>query len=297
MAIYYNEIDPYTCDWIEQAIRDGALPAGEVDRRSILEVKPDDLRGFTQCHFFAGIGGWALAAQWANWPKDLELWTGSPPCQPFSHAGKQEGFNDARDLWPQYFELISSRRPAVVVGEQVAAAVGKGWIDRVRDDMEAENYASRHMVLPACAVDAPHRRDRLWFVGLRGGALDHRLGAGLEGHAGHGAGATGRPLAHRPAAATGGDSPVAHGDASGCGKLAAPRVHGEGQCRLDAAGRGAWDRYEWVLGHDGKARRIPEADSGIRLLADGVSARRPKLSAIGNAIVPQVGAEVLKALL
>ena len=191
MSTYYNEFEPYAAEWLRNLIKEGQIPDGEVDTRSILDVAPDDLRGFVQCHFFAGIGGWAYAARLAGWPDDRPLWTGSAPCQPFSSAGKQKGQADERHLWPVFFGLIRACRPPVVMGEQVAAAVGKDWLDGVSSDLEGIGYACGAVVVPACAVDAPHRRDRLWFVadceriGLRGersGALDGAQ-AGVQGAA------------------------------------------------------------------------------------------------------------------
>lgn len=164
MATYYNEYEPYAAEWLRNLIKKGLIPNGEVDTRSILNVAPDDLRGFTQCHFFAGLGGWAYAGRLAGWPDDRPLWTGSAPCQPFSTAGQQKGTADERHLWPVFFGLIRACRPPVVMGEQVAAAVGKDWLDGVSSDLEGIGYACGAVVVPACAVNAPHRRDRLWFV-------------------------------------------------------------------------------------------------------------------------------------
>ena len=135
MATYYNEYEPYAAEWLRNLIKKGLIPNGEVDTRSIIDVSPDDLRGFTQCHFFAGIGGWAYAARLAGWPDDRPLWTGSAPCQPFSTAGQQKGTADERHLWPVFFGLIRACRPPVVMGEQVAAAVGKDWLDGVSTDL------------------------------------------------------------------------------------------------------------------------------------------------------------------
>ena len=94
MTSYYNEFDPHAAQWLRNLIAKGLIPAGDVDTRSIVDVSPDDLKGYTQCHFFAGIGGWPLALQLAGWPEDKNIWTGSCPCQPFSTAGKQKGKSD-----------------------------------------------------------------------------------------------------------------------------------------------------------------------------------------------------------
>lgn len=161
---YYNEIDPFAAQWLRNLIKAGHIPQGEVDERSIVDVSPSDLRQFRQCHFFAGIGGWAYAARLAGWPDDRELWTGSAPCQPFSNAGARRGLADERHLWPEFRRLIAAVRPSVVMGEQVAAAAGRGWIDAVADDLEADGYTFGAVVVPALAVGALHRRDRLWFI-------------------------------------------------------------------------------------------------------------------------------------
>lgn len=164
---YYNENDPYAALWLQNLIAAQLIPDGFVDTRSIIDVQPKDLEGFTQCHFFAGIGGWSLALQLAGWPEDRPVWTGSAPCQPFSVAGKQKGQTDERHLWPELFRLFKSaavERNTVLFGEQVAAAIGKDWLDGVCSDLETVGYKTESFVIPACAVDAPHRRDRLWFV-------------------------------------------------------------------------------------------------------------------------------------
>ena len=369
MTAYYNEIEPFAAEWLRNLIAEGLIPAGDVDTRSIVDVEPDDLVGYQQCHFFAGIGGWALAARLAGWPDDREIWTGSCPCQPFSVAGKGAGADDERHLWPHQFRLIRARRPAVWMGEQVAAAVGKDWLDGVLADLEGIGYAGRAAVVPACAVDAPHRRDRLWIVTHRAGAVDHGIGARLEGLARYGNDTAGRAQQDRPVAEAGrGNCDVAepgcaghdaaHGNASeprsdgqddglsvrsggelcgsdvanasggrcgepGGGGVQQPRraevvgggeagalahAHGVGgQVHSHAggckAGSGAgqvtglgsaWHGAGWIIGHDGKARRV---EPGIRLLAHGVPARVGRLRAYGNAIAPPLAAEVIGAYL
>ena len=122
MTNYYNENDPAAAHCIRALIADGVIAPGDVDERSIIEVKPDDVRGYTQCHFFAGGSVWQLALRQAGWPDDRPVWTGSPPCQPYSVAGKQLGEEDPRDLWDDLFRLINAERPPIVFGEQVSAA-------------------------------------------------------------------------------------------------------------------------------------------------------------------------------
>ena len=161
---YYNEIDPFAANWIENLIKEGLIPNGLVDRRSIKEVSATDLVGKTQCHFFSGIAGWSYALELAGWPVDRPIWTGSCPCQPYSSAGKGKGDEDERNLWPDFFRLIRECRPDVIVGEQVASAIGHRWLDGIQRDLEGEGYAVGHCVLGAFSVGSPHKRSRLYWV-------------------------------------------------------------------------------------------------------------------------------------
>lgn len=160
MTAYYNEIDRFCCDWLSNLMDANLITPGKIDDRSIVDVRPDDLAGFERVHFFAGIGGWDHALDLAGWVGSV--WTGSCPCQPFSVAGKRVGFDDARDLWPTWFNLIRQCRPPVCFGEQVASAAV--WLDRVFADMEAEDFAVAAADLPAACVGAKHGRPRFWFV-------------------------------------------------------------------------------------------------------------------------------------
>jgi len=163
-AAYYNEIDPYAAQWLRNLIAGGHIAPGEVDERSIEDVAPDDLRGFTQCHFFAGIGGWSHALRVAGWPDDKPVWTGSCPCQPFSSAGKGDGFNDARHLWPDFAWLISERKPVAIFGEQVAAGNANVWFDLVQSDLEGMDYAFGLVPFTSAGIGAPHIRERAYWV-------------------------------------------------------------------------------------------------------------------------------------
>src|SRR5208282_5152296 len=166
MPAYYNEIDEEKAAWIRELIRHNVVAAGEVDERSIADVEPSDLRGFTQCHFFAGIAVWSYALRLAGWPDDKPVWTGSCPCPSFSCAGKGEGFDDPRHLWPEFYRLIGESKPPVVFGEQSADAIGHGWWDLVSTDLESTAYAVAAAVLASASVGATDIRHRLYFVGM-----------------------------------------------------------------------------------------------------------------------------------
>jgi DNA (cytosine-5)-methyltransferase 1 len=153
---------------------------------------------------FSGIGGFDLAAEWMGWenvfhcewnpfgqkvlkhywPKainyeditktdftihrgKIDILTGGFPCQPYSSAGKRLGKEDERHLWPEMLRAIREIQPRWVVGENVFGLVN--WSEglvfhEVQTDLEAEGYEVQSYVLPAVSVNAPHRRDRIWFV-------------------------------------------------------------------------------------------------------------------------------------
>ena len=164
MGVYYNEYDPFAANWLRQLIKAGHIPPGDVDERSIEDVTPDEIIHYTSHHFFAGIGGWAYALHLAGWPDDRPVVTGSPPCQPFSSAGKGKGFADERHLWPAFLWIIRHLQPATLFGEQVSSKAGWAWFDVVSADLEAHGYAVGAADLCAAGVGAPHIRQRLYFV-------------------------------------------------------------------------------------------------------------------------------------
>jgi DNA (cytosine-5)-methyltransferase 1 len=164
MTNFYNEVDPVAAQWLRNLIDAGHIAPGVVDERSIEDVRPDELVGYTQCHFFAGIGIWSYALRRAGWPDDRPVWTGSCPCQPFSQAGKGDGFADERHLWPSWLHLIGQCRPAAILGEQVASKATEPWIDLVQADLESMGYAFGCVPFPAAGVGAPHIRDRAYWV-------------------------------------------------------------------------------------------------------------------------------------
>jgi DNA (cytosine-5)-methyltransferase 1 len=276
MPAYYNEIDKYAAQWLRNLIVAGLIAPGDVDERSIVDVRAADLKGYTQLHFFAGLGGWSGALLQAGWPDDSPIWTGSCPCQPFSLAGKQKGFADDRHLWPIWRELIRECRPATVLGEQVASA--SAWLRLVRGDLEAMDYAVGAMPIQAASAGADHLRDRYWFVA---DAND----AGSQGR---------RILSECAGQRVAGPDGMANaicvdGDRAGYGTSPICRQRSE-QAKI----QGCQDVLDWVIGADGKPRRVK---SGICLLAHGIPARVAKLRALGNAIDLRPAAAFIQAVM
>lgn len=253
MTVYYNEIDPHAVGWLRNLIGAGLIADGVVDDRSIEEVSPDDIKGFKQCHFFAGIGVWSYALRQAGWPDDQPVWTGSCPCQPFSCAGNGRAFDDPRHLWPAFGSLISECRPTVVFGEQVASKAVDPWIDLVQDDMEALGYAFGAVAFPSASVGAPHIRDRTYWV-ANASSLQQRQG--WVGGAGN---------EHVPGRRKQGTAAVT------------------GFCRNLPPGpvNGFWRNADWIECRDGKWRPV---EPGTSPLADGATHRVGRLRAYGNAV-------------
>jgi DNA (cytosine-5)-methyltransferase 1 len=331
LAAYYNEIDPYAAQWLRNLIAKGHIAAGEVDERSIEDVRPDDLRGFTQCHFFAGIGVWSYALRLAGWPDDRPVWTGSCPCQPFSAAGKGLGFADERHLWPAWHWLIQERAPAILFGEQVASKDVDPWIDLVFDDLEALGYACGATPFPSAGIGAPHIRDRTYFVadadyarsqgrkrvreraaersarssGVAGIVAD----AGSERQQGQRLCDGGRTpileIAGRSEACELADTPSIGRRERGTDALrSGERSSAEGLeqrtgdvrflGRSEPAGptNGFWRAADWLLCRDEKWRAV---EPGTFPLADGAPSRVGRLRAYGNAINAQAAAEFIRA--
>lgn len=319
MTAYYNEIEPFAAQWLRNLIAAGHIAPGVVDERSIEDVTPDDLRGFTQCHFFAGVGVWSLALRRAGWPDDKPVWTGSCPCQPFSAAGKGNGFADERHLWPAFFHLISECKPGIIFGEQVASKDGLGWLDLVQTDLEAANYATAAVDLCAAGFGAPHIRQRLfWVADSDNAGLEGRKGMperSAECPAGSGS------MDGRMAYTTGGEQSGSRNQrqagrdeySNGCavgrvgvtnsercqgleikrdGKDTMSETTGSGCYCHTGPTNGYWRDADWLLCRDDKWRPV---EPGTFPLADGIAGRVGKLRAYGNAIVAPVAEEFIRA--
>jgi DNA (cytosine-5)-methyltransferase 1 len=221
----------------------------------------------------------------------VDLICGGYPCQPFSHAGKRLGAEDDRHLWPEMRRLVETLRPAWVIGENVAGHISMG-LDDVLSDLGTLGYACQAFVIPACAVNAPHRRDRVWVVAHSvsqrptvGTAISRRSGP-VRDRKWHGESASAEwdELQSWPAR----DAVVADTN----GKLGK-----------------AFDQYA-VLGEpESEEPTDGYSDGGIRgngqwsvepdvgRVAHGVPHRVDRLKALGNAVVPQIPEMIGHAIL
>lgn len=300
---FYNEHDKRAAAWLRALIAEGVIAPGVVDERSITEIKAHELDGYTQCHFFAGLGGWSYALRLAHWPDTGAVWTGSCPCQPFSAAGKREVDKDERHLWPAFRELVAKCRPSVCFGEQVASADGRIWLAGVRADLEALGYAVGAADLCAAGISAPHIRQRLYWLASAGGERRQQIprGTSRDENADGRAGRNGREPNGNHQPASDGENGGGLGNASGSERRPQTEgrndeLHGADAGREEAAGglrlHGAWSDFGLVACADGKSRRV---ESGTFPLAHGVPGRVGLLRGYGNAIVPQVAAEFVSA--
>lgn len=205
----------------------------------------------------------------------VDVICGGYPCQPFSTAGKRQGAGDDRHLWPEYLRLIQELRPSWVIGENVAGHISMG-IDTVLSDLEGEGYAWEAFVIPAVAVDAPHRRDRVWIVANATGSVKP---SGLNG----GKQERGCTATSERAERVGGGNSVE--DASDSWSYGQQQLREVGRIR----------RKRKPIQTDRIRQAISE--SPICRADDGVPCRLDRLRCLGNAVVPQIPEIIGRAIL
>jgi DNA (cytosine-5)-methyltransferase 1 len=196
----------------------------------------------------------------------VDLICGGFPCQPFSTAGKRAGKDDDRHLWPEFARLISEIHPRWVIGENVSGLISMG-LDEVLSDLEGQGYAAEAFVIPACAVDAPHRRDRVWIIGNGNGNGKPTVALNDE-------------APRMPE--TGADSD------SDSGKRLKPCQPYEEERQEQRMGQ---------AGSLGNGARWRETQPDVCGMDDGLSRRMDRLRALGNAVVPQIPEIIGRAIL
>lgn len=291
--LFYNDNDPRCVTWLRALVARGLLPHGIVCGKSVAAIAPSDafgvgLLGAHQAHFFAGIGGWPLACAIAGLT-ELELWTASLPCQPFSVAGRRKGTTDERHLWPIFRELVAELTPPILFGEQTASPPGRDWLATVRADLEALGYAVGAADLCAAGAGAPHLRQRLYWGAYRvaDATRERRQGQRLQLQ-------PGRPDQASPEAGRG-------SQARRVGDPDVPGPQGRGVRRDSPSQRtprapslGDWGVAGWVPCADGFLRPLGPAPQPV---ADGLPSRMVLLHGVGNAIVPQLAAVFMRSFI
>ena len=270
---------------------------------------------------FSGIGGFALACEMVggiktigfseiepyacsilkqNWPDvpnlgDIrnirgiacDLITGGFPCQPYSNCGKRRGAADDRALWPEMLRVIAESKPSYVLGENVAGIINME-LDRVLSDLEGVGYSAWPIVVPACAVGAKHRRDRVWIMAYAD-SINWRGGAERQNWPQ--AGDDGEALADVRA----GNARTRMESAAG----ASERDESGRETEMPSADGGHGDARR-NAGNGADVRRgevaIWQPEPGVGRMAHGVSNRPHRLKGLGNSIVPQVATVILKAM-
>jgi len=283
---------------------------------------------------FSGIGGFDLAAEWMGWENvfhcewnefgqrvlkhhfpnadsysditktdfrkyegTIDIISGGFPCQPFSLAGKRKGKDDERYLWHEMLRAIQEIKPKFVIAENVYGIVnidGGMVFEQVCIDLEAEGYEVQPFVIPACAKDAPHRRDRCWFVAYRQNVRCDRTeetGRERQEHK-----QDERNKLRSSSNANGGERTSSNTSDKGLQRSEEKRNFRESrEKRNELTTRPLCPNWEEFPTESPLCRR----DDGLPERLDGISFpkwRRESIKAYGNAIVPQVAFEIFKAL-
>jgi DNA (cytosine-5)-methyltransferase 1 len=280
----------------------------------------------THGSLFSGIGGFDLAAEWMGWSNlfhcewnefgqrvlghywphaecftditqsdftpyrdSIDVLTGCFPCQPYSAAGKRLGKADDRHLWPHMLRAIREISPRYVVGENVRGLVnwnGGLVFDEVQADLEAEGYEVQPFLLPACAVNAPHRRDRIWFCAFRD-AAHSQSNRSTKQHAPTKAGQQVQTGRHTHRQTHQRDTPDTE------------RVQRESERNSPGVGREREQITRYDFRNFPTVNPVCSGNDGLPGGLDGITFpkwRNESLKAYGNAIVPQVALQIFKSI-
>ena len=209
----------------------------------------------------------------------VDVICGGYPCQPFSTAGKRLGAEDDRHLWPEVNRLLDEYRPTWFIGENVAGHVSMG-LDLVLSDLEAKGYASRAFIIPACAVDAKHRRDRVWILGHseHNGSSAAKIGRGASTASNNNT--QGQKEAKQ---SSGAGKPTDYEDVANSNNK---RLQGGQETRNACSVRERGNKLIKRCSYNPRSAWEFEPDVGR--VANGVPNRMDRLKSLGNAVVPQI---------
>lgn len=251
-----------------------------------------------------------------NGIQNIGLICGGYPCQPFSVAGERRGAEDDRHLWPEMFRLVQELRPTWVIGENVAGHINMG-LDEVLADLETEGYTTRTFVIPAVAVDAHHRRDRVWTVAhtSSGSGRDSKSVVGRQDNetersqdtntivrSGENVADSDSPYQQGRRLSSGIHSqdhePNSDSKFSGSRNVAdSERQRRQGQGTLgDAIDTEAQGQRQAAQPFDGGQRPVWRTEPNVGRVANGVPRRSHRLKQLGNAVVPQVVEQIAKSI-
>jgi len=322
---------------------------------NFLSVGQPALPKFTHGSLFSGIGGFDLASQWTGWDNifqveidkycqrllkqnfpnverytdiqefdgtkyrgTIDVVSGGFPCQPFSVAGNQAGEDDNRYLWPEMLRVISEIKPRFIVGENVFGIVSIS-LDQVLSDLEALGYTTETFIVPACAVNAPHRRDRVWIIGY----TEHTGLNGSKNGEGSNQGSNGdqerqneickptRPALSRDAIENTNGIRCNGKERKGKSKIGGQWKSGSGNDERVSGEKTFTDTKEQGLEREQPKRNTSTNGRGSKYdfnstwtqvasefcrVDDGIPNRVDRIKGLGNAIVPQVAFEIFTAI-
>lgn len=227
---------------------------------------------------------WCRAAEETQRFGSIDVLTGGFPCQPFSQAGARRGTEDSRHLWPEMLRIIREFHPRWVIGENVGGLVtwSEGLVlEQIHTDLEGEGYEVQAFIIPAVSVNAPHRRDRVWIAAFN--SQYARLN-GTKDRKGR------ITRSDSDAARTNEDEQPSRPAVSRDTVTNSKSVNGK-RCNLRQR-KEQFRRSEWECNWVEVATRLCRVDDGIPRRLD----RNSRLKGLGNAIVPQVAAEIMRAI-
>jgi DNA (cytosine-5)-methyltransferase 1 len=218
----------------------------------------------------------------------VDVVCGGYPCQPFSTAGKRRGKEDDRHLWPEYLRIIQDVCPRWIIAENVAGHINMG-LDQVLSDLENESYTWWTFIIPACGLDAPHKRDRIWIVANSKNKRLQRVGVTGESGGESGGEHKGCGPARRSDKAN---------DVANANEVGRRRIHKQPRILQTACeGSSSASCEGWINRGKNTIGEAWEVEPGVGRVADGISSRVDRIKGLGNAVIPQIPEIIGRAII